>query len=140
MEGDCTVLRGFLAIDSLKTWPSVHDQRTHRGWNGVVFLLYLHYRLFTGEQLCLEVWELCALFCQSKRQVGDKQNSLENSDCVRISHWVYRHSLLSTLIFTTFAGSHGHCFLSCLCPLWQSSGRFQCTQGASTLPKVVYGQ
>lgn len=53
--------------DELKGTLPVQDQRRHRGYNRVVLLLYLHYRQFSGDRLCAAVWELCTLFCQSKR-------------------------------------------------------------------------
>lgn len=46
---------------------------------------------------CLEVWELCALFCKSKRQVGDKQDSLEHFDSVCVSVWIHLCTVLSRL-------------------------------------------
>lgn len=80
--------------DGLKTSPPVEDQRRHRGYNRVVFLLYLHYRPFTGDRLSVELWELCTLFCQSNRQVGAKQNGLLESVLGLFCLSIYGISLL----------------------------------------------
>lgn len=51
--------------------------------------------IYTAD--CLEVWELCTLFCKSRRQPGDKQDGLEHSDRVCVSLRGYLRAPLSLL-------------------------------------------
>lgn len=96
----------LVGISSSKTRPSVQDQRRHGGWGPVVFLLYLHDRLLAGARLCLEVWELCALFCKRQRQAGDKQESREHSDCLCFSLVPSMHPVVSLIILILSGRGH----------------------------------
>lgn len=57
-----------------------------------------------GDRLCAELWELCALFCQKKRQVGAQQDSSNTPTGRRRSPTWSARSIVS-LIFVIFFGA-----------------------------------
>ncbi len=114
IKGGCTVLSGLLA-SQVRKHVLLFRIRGDTMAGAELFLLYLYYRLLAGAWLCLELWELCALFCKSKRQAGDKQDSPEHSETGCVSLWVYLCTLLP-LLFNhcdlARPSPQGHCFLS----------------------------
>lgn len=84
LEGGCTPLSSSLASLARKH-VLLFRIRGDTVAGAELFLPYLYYRLLAGAWLCLELWELCALLCKSKRQSGDKQDSLEHSETVCVS-------------------------------------------------------